>query len=186
MKLDLGCGARCRDGFTGVDCLKLDGVEVVHDLNALPYPFDDDSVDEIWLDQVIEHLQSPIRVVEELWRICRHDAIVHIGVPYFRSRYMAIDPTHVTAFSVSSFGYFDPEHALCQRYQYTHARFKVEEVEFDREWRESGSRNGIFHNFVRRFGNKRPETYETRLSHLYPLNSLTFTLRALKKTTSSE
>ncbi|MBP62405.1 MAG: SAM-dependent methyltransferase [Planctomycetaceae bacterium] len=180
LKLDLGCGGSCREGYTGVDCLQLDGVSVVHDLNRFPYPFDEGSVDDIWLDQVIEHLSSPLRVAEELFRMCKDRATVRIGVPYFRSRYMAIDPTHVTAFSVDSFSYFDPDSPLCQRYQYTDARFRIEKIEFDREWREKKSFRNLLHRMMVKLANRYPVAYEERLSHLYPLNSLTFTLVAIK------
>lgn len=93
---------------------------------------------------------------------------------------MAIDPTHVTAFSVDSFSYFDPDSPLCQRYQYTDARFRIEKIEFDREWREKKSFRNLLHRMMVKLANRYPVAYEERLSHLYPLNSLTFTLVAIK------
>ena len=38
MKIDFGCGKKKKDGFLGVDILKLEGVDLVHDLICfLPY-----------------------------------------------------------------------------------------------------------------------------------------------------
>ena len=100
-KVDFGCGASKKNGFIGVDILKLDGVDIVHNLTSFPYPFEDNSVDEIWMDNVLEHLPNPMRVVEELWRISRNGTKIIIAVPYFRSHYAFIDPTHVNFFGVN-------------------------------------------------------------------------------------
>jgi predicted SAM-dependent methyltransferase len=179
LKLDLGCGNAKRDGFMGVDSLDLPGVDVVHDLTRYPYPFSDSSVDEIWLDNVLEHLPNPIKVVEELYRICKNDAIINVAVPYFRSFYATIDPTHVNFFGLNWFNYFDPSHPFHKKYQYSKAALKVEKISFDREWLIA-NKCSWFHRQLIKFGEKKPEFYEARLSHLFPLNSLTFYLKVLK------
>lgn len=178
MKLDIGCGGSKREGFIGVDILKLDGVDIVHNLTSFPYPFEDNSVDEIWMDQVLEHLQNPMRVIEELHRICKHDAKITIGVPYFRSFYAVIDPTHVNFFGIWWFNYFDPTHAFCKKYQYSSARFMIKKIEFDREFK--GMKMRFWKKWLINYAEKKPASYEARLSHLFPLNSLTFHLTAVK------
>lgn len=176
MKLDIGCGTSKKDGFIGVDIMELPNVDIVHDLNTFPYPFEDDVLDEIWMDQVIEHLTQPVKVVEELHRICKNGASVIIGVPYFRSLYSVIDPTHRNFFGVNWFSYFDPKHPFYHRYQYSKASFFINKIEFDREW----IKKGFIHKRIVGFANKHSEMYESRFSHLYPLNSLTFYLTVLK------
>lgn len=52
MKLDIGCGAYRRDGFTGVD--KFFPTDVKADALVLPFP--PDSVDEIYCSHMFEHL----------------------------------------------------------------------------------------------------------------------------------
>lgn len=178
-KLDLGCGISKKNGFIGVDSLHLPGVDVVHDLSIFPYPFDDNEIEEIWMDNVLEHLVSPIKVVEEIYRICKKDAKVIVGVPYFRSVYAAIDPTHVNFFSANWFNYFDPKHFLCQKYQYSSAKFAVEKIEFDREWKEKGNMNFLHRRLVK-IAEGKTMFYENKISHLFPLNSITFYLRVLK------
>jgi predicted SAM-dependent methyltransferase len=177
MKLDIGCGQSKRAGFVGLDILPLPGVDVVHDLNAFPYPFEDSTFEEIWADQVLEHVQNPLRTVEEIWRIATPDSVVRIGVPYFRSHYAVIDPTHRNFFGVQWFDYFDPSKELCARYAYSASRFQIVSIEFDREFKQDMSWH---HRFVARYAERRPLKYEASLSHLYPLNSLTFTLKARK------
>lgn len=176
MKIDFGCGASKKEGFIGVDLLNLENVDVQHDLSQFPYPFDDDVADEIWLDQVVEHISNPMRVMEEVYRICKNDALVTVGVPYFRSFYSIIDPTHVNFFGVQWFDYFDPQSPLNQRYQYSSAKFRVENIQFDREF----TNKSFFHRHLVRFAEKRTKFYEAKLSHIFPLNSLTFHLRVLK------
>jgi len=176
MKLDIGCGASKREGFVGIDILPIAGVDIVHNLEEFPYPIESDSVDEIWMDQVLEHLNNPMKVVEELYRISKNGAKITIGVPYYRSFYAAIDPTHVNFFSTHWFNYFDPSNELCKRYRYSNARFKVESIEFDREW----NKKSLLQKAVIAIANKKILLYESKLSSLYPLNSLTFYLTVLK------
>lgn len=179
LKLDLGCGNAKRDGFTGVDSLSLPGVDIVHNLAKYPYPFSDNSVEEVWLDNVLEHLPNPMLVIEEIYRICKKDAVVNVAVPYFRSFYATIDPTHVNFFGLNWFNYFDPAHPFHKKYQYSKASFKVEKILFDREWITTGQCSW-FHKRLINFAQKKPGFYEAKLSHIFPLNSLTFTLRVLK------
>ena len=75
-KLDLACGSNKADGFIGVDICKTDAVDVVHDLNQTPWPFEDDSIDEARCSHFFEHLDSKERVsfMNELYRILKKGA----------------------------------------------------------------------------------------------------------------
>jgi predicted SAM-dependent methyltransferase len=82
MKLNLGCGKDYIKGYVNVDykdnpCKK----DVEHDLNKAPYPFKDNSIDEVRMIQVLEHLDNEI-VFRELYRICKSGALIHIEVPF--------------------------------------------------------------------------------------------------------
>ncbi len=112
MKLNLGCGTKRIDGFTGVDIIKTPAVDVVHDLNTFPYPFADSSAEEIIMDNVLEHLDDVIKVVEELNRIAAPGAIIKIFVPYFKSNSAFTDPTHKHFFTETSFKYFTKDNPL--------------------------------------------------------------------------
>ena len=178
LKLDFGCGASKKEGFQGIDIIPLTGVDIVHNLNQFPYPFDNDVASEIWMDNVLEHLENPLLVLEELYRIAKNNAKITIAVPYFRSFYATIDPTHRNFFGVEYFSYFEPTHIFCKKYKYSKARFRLNKMEFDREWK---GKMRFIHLLLVRFAEKHPLKYEARLSHLLPLNSLTFHLVAIKK-----
>ncbi len=172
--LDLGCGNKKRAGAVGIDFNSRTAADIVHNLNEFPYPLADASFDEIYLDNTLEHLDRPVRVMEELHRICAPGGRAIVIVPYFRSVWAAIDPTHQHTFSVDSFAYYDPDHIICQRYDYTLARYKVERVVFNEtlvmRWPTRA---------VRWLANRWPWKYEYHLSHLFPLDDITFYLRRL-------
>jgi hypothetical protein len=62
------------------------------------------------LRHVLEHLgQDPkvfIRVMQELYRVCRDRAVVQIAVPHHRHDHFFNDPTHVRAITAEGLGLF--------------------------------------------------------------------------------
>ncbi len=186
-KIDLGCGNTKKNGFIGVDCLSLPNVDIIHNLNQFPYPFKSDEIDEIWMDQCLEHVEHPTMVVDEIYRICKNGAKITIGVPFFRSVYAFIDPTHRNFFTPEWFNYFDPNHVFYKRYAYSSSQFSVDRIQFDREWDIYFYKNYIFvkwrlllHKLIVSFANIKPFVYTVKVSHFYPLNSLTFYLTVIK------
>lgn len=82
MKLNLGCGIDYKKGFTNVDINKDVKADVYHDLNKLPYPFEDSSVDYIYADDVLVHLTlSPIEFLLECKRILKPNGMLHLIYP---------------------------------------------------------------------------------------------------------
>jgi len=81
-KLNLGCGDVIKSGWVNVNYEKTVGVDVVHDLNVFPYPFKDGFYDEILMDNVLEHLYEPHRVISECYRILCSGGKLKIIVPY--------------------------------------------------------------------------------------------------------
>lgn len=175
MILDLGCGSKKRPGAIGVDFNPASGADVIHDLDVFPYPFETSTADEIYLDNVLEHLADVVATLEEIYRIGKPGCLVRIDVPYFRSRWAAVDPTHRHAFAVDSLGYFDPSHPFFNQYRYSSARFAVQQVLFNERFPSGGVRG-----LVARAANRWPERYEQHLSPILPLDELTFLLRVLK------
>jgi hypothetical protein len=99
MKLNLGCGGDKRPGWINVDKYPEFAPDQVADLEALPWPWPDDSVDEVMLRHVLEHLgRTPelyLGIIKELWRVCRDGAQITIVVPHPRHDSYLNDPTHV-------------------------------------------------------------------------------------------
>jgi len=172
--LDLGCGNKKRPGAVGIDFNSRTAADVIHNLNVFPYPLESTLFDEVYLDNVLEHLDDVIAVMEEVHRVCKPGGLVKIILPYFRSIWAWIDPTHRHCFTVDSFSYFDPAHEHCQRYSYSTARFAVERVVFNEDLP-----GGLTRRLVVRLANHSPHRYEHYLSHLYPLDGITFYLRKL-------
>lgn len=173
--LDLGCGNKKRPGSIGVDGNSRTAADIVHDLNVFPYPFPDSSFDEIYIDNVLEHLDDVLRVMEEIHRISAPGAIVKVIVPYFRSVWAFIDPTHKHYFTVNSLAYFDPAHPICKRYDYTLARFTISKTIFNETLP-----GRLPTKLLTKIANKWPQRYEFYLSHLFPLDDITYYLTAIK------
>ena len=103
-KLNLGCGSKLLTGYTNVDKFNLYKPDLVHDLEIFPYPFKDNSIDEIILSHVLEHIgQVPDvfnSIIKELYRICKNDSIINISVPHPRHDEFISDPTHVRPITI--------------------------------------------------------------------------------------
>ena len=104
--LDLGCGLNKVPNSVGVDQVKLEGVDLVHDLNVFPYPFKDRTMKEIYLNDVLEHLNEPIKVLKECYRILEDNGRLYIRVVYWNHRYSYSDPQHKHAFSEIIWSFF--------------------------------------------------------------------------------
>ena len=111
LKLNLGCGNRKMAGFVNVDCVAVCQPDMVVNLEATPWPWDDNSVDEIKLVHVLEHLgQSTevfLAIVREMYRVCRAGARIEIIVPHPRHDSFLGDPTHVRPVTVQMLSLFD-------------------------------------------------------------------------------
>lgn len=106
-KLDIACGDNKREGFTGVDKYKTDSVDIVHDLTVYPWPFEDNSVDEIWCSHYIEHVVDLCAFYKEIYRIMKVGATGIICAPFGKNNRAWQDPTHVRAIVEESFFYLD-------------------------------------------------------------------------------
>jgi hypothetical protein len=101
VKLNLGCGQNRMEGYVNTDRQPAAEPDVVMDLEEFPWPFDDDSVEEVVANHVLEHTgRDPnvfIGIMQELYRVCRAGALVRIAVPHPRHDNFIDDPTHVRA-----------------------------------------------------------------------------------------
>ncbi|MBW4578441.1 MAG: glycosyltransferase [Tildeniella nuda ZEHNDER 1965/U140] len=135
MYIDLGCGIHKQEGFIGVDVTGGSGVDVVADLNQR-FPFSDNSIDLVRAYDVIEHLRDRIHTMNEIWRICKPNALVDIRVPSTDGRGAFQDPTHISFWNINSFKYYCVEFPayleLCQSYGFQGA-FSVVKLEHEEE-----------------------------------------------------
>ena len=75
LRIDIGCGVRCIEGFAGIDSMDF-GQKYIHDVRK-GMPFEDNSVDEVHSSHFVEHLTGPERVMffNELYRVMKIGAI---------------------------------------------------------------------------------------------------------------
>jgi SAM-dependent methyltransferase len=125
--LDIGCGAAKLPGAIGLDISPDTDADIVHDLDEFPYPLEDESFDQVVMQDVIEHVREPIRVMEELHRIACPGARIQLRTPHFSSILAYGDPTHRHYFSTIAIrSLAEPRFA-----HYTAIRFRVIHVTLD-------------------------------------------------------
>jgi SAM-dependent methyltransferase len=121
--VNLGCGKVRIPDSIGVDRVKIENyVDVVHDLDNVPYPFQNNSINEIHMYHVLEHLHDPIKKLEEIHRILKPGGALYIRVPHFSSMGAFTDITHVRPFSYYSFDCFEKNN---YQHFYTKVEFKI-------------------------------------------------------------
>lgn len=96
IKLDLGCGDNKKEGFKGVDKFETPSVDIIHDLLSFPWPFEDESVDEIHASHFFEHIPQADRpkFMDEIYRILIPGGKAAIITPYYKSPRATQDFTH--------------------------------------------------------------------------------------------
>lgn len=108
LKLNLGCGVNKIDGYLNVD--KYGSPDLKLDLEITPWEFKDDSIDEIMLNHVLEHLGARVDVffsiLKEIYRICKNGSLIYINVPHPRHDNFINDPTHVRIITPELLGLF--------------------------------------------------------------------------------
>lgn len=118
IKINLACGQIKMDGFIGVDKVKTEEiVDIVHDLDNIPWPFEDNSIEEVYCSHYIEHTKDLVKFMEELYRIMKKPYVNDKGeevkskcmiiAPYYSSVRAWQDPFHKRAISEFTFLYFN-------------------------------------------------------------------------------
>jgi len=101
--LNLGCGFDRFEGYVNVDAFDICKPDIVHDLNEFPYPWADNSVDEIKMLHILEHLDDWWKVFLECVRILKPGGYLHIHVPDESSSTALTYRDHNHVFSFVSF-----------------------------------------------------------------------------------
>jgi len=190
-KLEIGCGDNKRAGFTGMDIVSLEGIDVVHDMNEVPWPFEDNTFEEIVLDDVLEHSNNFLGVLKELYRVGKNGCIVKISVPHFSSDNMYTDPTHTTFFSSRSFNYFDKSLGYKHNFYLADVNFKIKKVRLSfREYFTHDGSKPFFNPFkwigIEWLINKFSRIYERFFCWIFPIGELYYELEIVKKKPSIE
>lgn len=114
MILELGAGSVPIEGAIHHDRVKhADYIDIAHDLEILPWPFENDQFDKVYAIDVFEHLSLEIvEWLRECHRILKVGGELEIRLPAWDNPLSYRDPTHKRVFHPETFDYFDPEKDL--------------------------------------------------------------------------
>jgi len=167
--LDIGCGRSKTPGAVGIDILSGEGVDIVHDLNRLPWPLEAGRFDTIVCSHVLEHLVDLVGVLNEMHRVSRSGARVTIVTPHFSSLNSWEDPTHTRHFARRSFSFFDTESKHC----YTNLRMRTVKVDLS-------FGGGLWDKMGKLQYKMFPELWEKHFAFVWRARNLTVELEVIK------
>lgn len=136
--LDVGCGLNKRPGAIGVDRNPRTRADVLCDLDHFPYPFLDNSFDELHAVHVIEHVADVVKSMEEFYRLVRPGGRIFLATPHYTDFSSFCDPTHRWHLNSFSFRYFGADHAGYDYYSPVRLREKKVRLRLLALWRYLG------------------------------------------------
>jgi len=185
LRLNLGSGPRSKAGFYSVDHMRIDGVDIVADLNQPLTLLPNDCAEHVFTSHALEHVDNLLLLLSEIHRITRPGGLIEIIVPHFSNPYYYSDPTHVRFFGLYTMNYFvDPDkqpHTRKVETFYSPARFEIESVKI--AFYRFNLLDRLFVPFLRYLVNRTPaaqEWYELRLSRFFPAAEIRYRMRAAK------
>ncbi len=103
MKLNLGCGKKKLAGYTNVDMFGEPDLKL--DLFRLPWPWEDNSIDEIACHHFLEHVPDFRSTWMEFHRVLKPGGKLWIRVPNWRCPQAPWPEQHRHQFSIYTFAY---------------------------------------------------------------------------------
>jgi len=136
--LDLGCADRKyksknpSDEVIGVDFYEAysyvqlahpdKNVDVVHNLDVVPYPFEDNEFDLVVASHILEHLKYPEKCIKEIHRILKENGKLIVKVPHYSS---------ATAVSFGRLGHLHYFNLAAFKTEYFTKYFKVDKTKLN-------------------------------------------------------
>lgn len=93
-KLNFGCGRDIKEGWDNVDIQKSPKITKSFDFDKFPYPLKENMYDYVFLSNILEHLDKPDKVMNELWRIAKPKGIIKIITPHYTNKGVYVDLQH--------------------------------------------------------------------------------------------
>ncbi len=107
-KLNLGAGLDIRKDFDNQDYKKHNGINLIFDLEKIPYPIESNTYDFILCNHIIEHIENIFGLFNELHRIAKPNAIIKIEVPHFSTNFAFTQIDHKHFFGLDSLNILEP------------------------------------------------------------------------------
>ena len=172
-KLDIGCGGAKLPGYVGMDVFPLPGIDVIHSFDDLPYPFADDSFDEVKCYNALEHVADFVATVAEIHRILRPGGVLKVLCPHYSGPDAYRDPTHRTFFAWTTFDMFTGGLSYGSPHS---GKFAIRRRMFGMP---EGGRGGLW-AIPKAFGNRFPDAYERYFCWMMPAKAIYYELVAQK------
>ncbi len=190
-KLEIGCRDNKRARFTRMDIVPLKRIDIVHDMNDVPRPNDENTYEEIVLDDVLDHSNRSLGVLKVLNRVGDDGCIVIISVPHFLCDNMYTNPTHTTFFLSRSFNYFDKSLDYKYNFYLPDVNFKIRKVHISFREYFIHDGNKPFFNPLKWIGiewlvNKFNRVYEKFFCWILPNGEIYYELKIVKTGPSIE
>lgn len=127
--LNLGSGHLIPDDreVTNVDIRPQVEPDILWNLDHYPWPVPDESYDEVYALDIMEHLEHVFTAMEEIHRILKPEGKLYIHTTYWKTENSFTDPSHCHYFTFQSFDYFDERTPFGTKYGwYSYARYFIE------------------------------------------------------------
>jgi predicted SAM-dependent methyltransferase len=109
--INLGCGFHKMKGFLNVDNSDIVKPDKKVDLNAVPWPFENDEFAHVVAKDILEHLGNDkvpfTDIIKEMYRVSENGALWEVQVPHHRCDHAFDDPTHRNVITPGTFNLFD-------------------------------------------------------------------------------
>jgi len=169
--LDIGCGRTTLKNAVGLDQTKYPNVDIVADLNK-KLPIESETFDVVHANQVLEHVENLPSLMDEIFRILKKDGIFVAHVPYFRSKWAVVDPTHIRFFCINTLDYFVKNNWISDTYRFSDNLFSKKEVILD-----TNEKTTWLENLIIKIALRRPDKFENSVwSNIFIFKELTFVL----------
>lgn len=181
-KLNLGCGPGILENYVNLDIVKGPGVDVVHDMEKFPYPFDDNTFEGIKCSHILEHMNNLNKVIDELWRITKNGGIIKIYSPYALGTMFFGDPSHKTPICYRTFENYNIDNPSINKYMTNFgspSRFKIlnRQIMFSVHASIRGKRVLKFMDYIINFC---PRLYERFFYAILPAEMIYIELQVVK------
>lgn len=85
MKVNLGCGYDLKQGYLNIDIIKTAPEVVVQDLNMVWEFAKDNTVDELYISDVLEHLNDLNHFFRETERVLKVGGTIQVNYPHYKT-----------------------------------------------------------------------------------------------------
>lgn len=124
VRVNLGSGRKKLKGYINVDFSPITKPDKVWNLEKKPYPFKTNSVDEVYVEHCLEHINDIKLCIREIYRILKPGGTFRFFVPHYS--YGFAHPFHIRGFSYSFLHFISAE----GEYEIPDVKFKQTKFEF--------------------------------------------------------